>query len=547
MKVLDRAKDRTELAGSPYGNEASLAGQWRAAFAVLVFGLIGLVILFWETAASAVHTWYSSDSYNHSFLVIPICIYLIWRRREVFRRLAPLPSLWGIAAAALMALVWKLGELSAILVVQQLALVAMAQALFLAIMGPRVVRALAFPLFYLYFAVPFGSFLIAPLQEVTALIVVRLLQVSGIPVYLDGFLIQIPAGNFHIAEACAGARFLLTSLAIGFLAAQLFYSHWNRRVLFVALSIMIPILANGLRAYGIVAIAHLGSFELAGEVDHVTFGLVFLGVVMAILLALGLTFREQAPAPAYGNASIEAGGQAALERPYASYALMGLAGFLAIAGIATLGSDEPPHATTGGRPELSIPTVSIPWTALDNGARDWRPSFAGADVEMIRSYTDGGQIVDFYLAYYSHQRQGAEIINQQNSLAGTGTWSLSEGGGVEAVLDNQPLELGSARLVSAKAGRIVWYWYWVDGTFTASPIIAKLRQVKAGLLGNSEAAAAIAISTTVSGTPAQSAATLHSFLDHLESLSRFLERLTALTTAARSTSTQAGRVDPLRD
>jgi EpsI family protein len=166
---------------------------------------------------------------------------------------------------------------------------------------------------------------------------------------------------------------------------------------------------------------------------------------------------------------------------------------------------------------------------------------------MIRSYTDGGQIVDFYLAYYSHQRQGAEIINQQNSLAGTRTWSLSEGGGVEAVLDNQPLELGSARLVSAKAGRIVWYWYWVDGTFTASPIIAKLRQVKAGLLGNSEAAAAIAISTTVSGTPAQSTATLHSFLEHLESLSRFLERLTALTTAARSTSTQAGRVDRLRD
>ncbi len=545
--MLDRAKDRTELAGSPYGNEASLAGQWRAAFAVLVFGLIGLVILFWEIAASAVHTWYSSDSYSHSFLVIPICIYLIWRRREVFRRLAPLPSLWGIAAAALMALVWKLGELSAILVVQQLALVAMAQALLLAIMGPRVVRALAFPLFYLYFAVPFGSFLIAPLQEVTALIVVRLLQVSGIPVYLDGFLIQIPAGNFHIAEACAGARFLLTSLAIGFLAAQLFYSHWNRRVLFVALSIMIPILANGLRAYGIVAIAHLGSFELAGEVDHVTFGLVFLSVVMAILLALGLTFREKAPAPAYATASIEAGGQAALQRPYASYALMGLASFLAIAGIATLGSDEPPPAMTGGHLELSIPKVSTPWAALDHGATDWRPNFAGVDVEVFRSYTYDGHIVDFYLAYYSHQRQGAEIINQQNSLAGTGTWSLSVGETIDAVLDRNPLELGSVRLASAKVGRIVWYWYWVDGAFTASPIIAKLRQVRARLLGGSQAAAAIAISTTVSGTPAESAATLHGFLEHLESLSRFLERLGALTSAAGPSSTRTARVSQFRD
>ncbi len=453
--MLHRDRQRTELAGSSYGVEAPLAGQWWTASATLALGLTGLMFLFWETAASAVRTWYSSDSYNHCFLIIPVCAYLVWRRREVFARMAPRPSLWGIAAAVLMVFVWKIGELSAVLVVQQLALVAMAQALLLAIMGPRVIRALAFPLFYLYFAVPFGGFLIAPLQEVTANIVVRLLQFSRIPVFLDGFLIQIPAGSFQIAEACAGARFLLTSVAIGFLAAGLFYSHWKRRILFLSLSILVPILANGLRAYGIVAIAHWGSFELAGKVDHVTFGFVFLSVVMAILLGLGLTFREKALAPAYVNASIEAGGQTALQRPYASYVLMGLASFLAIAGIATLGSDEPTHAMTGGRLELSTPKVSTPWAALDHGATDWRPNFAGADVEVSHSYTYDGQIVDLHLAYYSHQRQGAEIVNQQNSLAGTGSWLLSEGEAVEAVLDRKPLELGSAQLASAKVGRIV--------------------------------------------------------------------------------------------
>ncbi len=545
--MLHRDRHRTELAGSSYGVETPLAGQWWTASATLALGLTGLIVLFWETAASAVRTWYSSDSYNHCFLIIPVCAYLIWRRREVFAQVAPRPSLWGVAAAVLMTLVWKLGELSAVLVVQQLALVAMAQALLLAIMGPRVVRALAFPLFYLYFAVPFGSFLIAPLQEVTAIIVVRLLQYSGIPVFLDGFLIQIPAGSFLIAEACAGARFLLTSVAIGFLAAGLFYSQWKRRILFVGLSILVPILANGLRAYGIVAIAHLGSFELAREVDHVTFGLVFLSVVMAILLGVGLTFREKAPEPAYANASIEAGSQTALQRPNVSYALMGLASFLAIAGITTLGSDEPPPAMTGERLELPIPKVSAPWVVLDHGATDWRPNFAGADVEVFRSYTYDGQIVDFHLAYYSHQRQGAEIINQQNTLSGTGTWSLSEGEAVEAVLDRKPLELGSVRLASAKAGRIVWYWYWADGAFTASPIIAKLQQVRARLLGGPQAAAAIAISTTVSGTPAESAAPLHGFLEHLKSLSRFLERLGALTNAAGPSSTRTARVSQFRD
>jgi EpsI family protein len=226
---------------------------------------------------------------------------------------------------------------------------------------------------------------------------------------------------------------------------------------------------------------------------------------------------------------------------------MGLAGLLTIAGIAALGSSEFPRATTEDLQPLSVPKVASPWTPLKDSAEDWRPSFAGADVELKQSYTNGGRIVDFYLAYYSHQRQGAEIINQQNSQSGTGTWSLSEGETVEAVLDRKPLELGSVRLASAKAGRIVWYWYWVDGAFTASPIIAKLRQVKARLLGGSQAAAAIAISTTVSGTPAESAATLHGFLEHLESLSRFLERLMALTSAAGPSSTRAARVSQFRD
>ncbi len=523
--MLHRGRHRTELAGSSYGAEAPLAEQWRTAVAVLAVGLPGLVILFFETAASAVRTWYSSDSYNHCFLIIPVCAYLIWRRRHVFAQVTPRPSLWGIAAAALMALVWKLGEISAILVVQQFALVGMAQALLLAVMGPKVVRALAFPLFYLYFAVPFGSFLIAPLQELTALIVVRLLQLSGIPVLLDGFLIQIPAGSFHIAEACAGVRFLLISVAIGVLAAQLFYSHWNRRALFIGLSVLVPIVANGLRAYGIVAIAHLGSFELAGKVDLVTFGLVFLGVVMAILLALGLTFREKTPAPAYANASIETGGQAALERPYARCALMGLAGFLTIAGVATLGSDEPPHATNGGRPELSMPKMSAPWAALDNRARDWRPSFTGTDIEMVQSYTDGERIVDLYFAYYGYQRQGAEVVNQQNNLAGEGPWSLAQGPKVDGLLDGEPAEFASARLASPTARRIVWYWYWVDGRFTASPLIAKLRQAKVALFGGSHPAAVIAVSSRVPDAEPSAAKTLQEFLKRVEPLSGVLERL----------------------
>ena len=520
----------------------STSPYWLVASALFLVGLAALVGLFWETAASAVRTWTSSDSYNHCFLVIPICAYLIWRRREVFTRLAPRPSLWGIAAAALMAVVWKLGEVSALLVIQQLALIGMTQALFLAVMGPRVTRALAFPLLYLYFAVPFGGFLIAPLQETTAHIIVRLLQISGVPVYLDGLLIHIPAGSFHIAEACAGARFLFTSVAIGVLAADLFYSRWDRRILFIILSALVPILANGLRAFGIVMVAHLDSFEFAREVDHVTFGLVFLGLVMAILLALGMAFREKGRASAGSPAGAFAAPSSG-DPSYPRYVASGIAAFAVVAGVSGLWRVQAPSDFV--RPaELSAPGIDDPWTSFDNRSRDWRPSFMGADIELVQSYTDGERIVDLYLAYYASQRQGAEVVNQQNNLAGGAPWSLAQGPKVDAVLDGGPAKFASARLVSGRAVRIVWYWYWVDGKFTASPVIAKLRQAKVGLFGGSHPAAFIAGSTKVSDSEAVAAEVLQDFLRNLHPLSEWLA-LPAMpfgaTGATSMITTRAGR------
>src|SRR3546814_1680397 len=135
------------------------------------------------------------------------------------------------------------------------------QALFLLILGWRITRAALFPLAYLIFAVPFGVSIVPTLQDVTAQIVVHLLRLSGIPVFLDGYLIQIPSGYFLVAEACSGVRYLTVSLALGFLAAYLFLRSWRRRLFFIALSVVVPIAANGIRAYGIILLAHLSDYR----------------------------------------------------------------------------------------------------------------------------------------------------------------------------------------------------------------------------------------------------------------------------------------------
>ena len=150
----------------------------------------------------------------------------------------------------------------------------------------------------LYFLVPFGAFLTPKLQDITTLFVVHGLPLLHIPAYVTGYTIEIPEGKFLIAEACAGLRFLIASVAFGCLYALVMYRSALRRAVFIGVSIVVPIIANGFRALGIVALGHyLGSAE-AVEADHVLYGWVFFSIVILILIVLGLPFREDQRQPA---------------------------------------------------------------------------------------------------------------------------------------------------------------------------------------------------------------------------------------------------------
>ncbi len=519
--------------GAGAGAGSQSRKSWAFAAAILALGSVGLVALIWETAASTVQTWANSSLYSHGFLIIPVCGFLLWRRRNALARLAPRPNYWGIAVIVLMALAWRVGEAAATLIVQQLAMVGMIQALFLTVVGARVIRVMTFPLFYLYFAVPFGSFLIAPLQIFTAEFIVGILQSVGVPVQLDGLLIHIPKASFLVAEACAGARFLLATLAVGVLAANLFYRSWTRRLLFVGLSIAVPIIANGLRASGIVLIAHLSNLELAVGFDHVTYGLVFLSFVMLSLLALGVTFRERdrESLPAAPAAASTATTQSAPS--FLTLSVAGAAALIVMVGMLTYGSERERQNAVGELSELSPPPVQAPWMALRETREGWRPVFPGADVDLMQTYAAEGRRVDLYLAFYNRQRPGGEVVNELNGFADGKTWTRVGGGRTTAVVEGAPMSISYTRIVSRSAGLMVWHWYWVDGRFTSNPYIAKLLQAKVRLWGGVEAAAVVAIAARYDDKPAEASEVIQAFLEHVDPIRESLARAASRHSGSR--------------
>jgi exosortase A len=265
---------------------------WPRALGALALLLAALLWLYRDTALGMVGIWLRSETFTHAFTVPPISLWLIWRRRAQLARLTPRPVPWLLLPMALVALAWLAGQLVVVNAITQFALVTLLVLSVPAVLGWQVADAIRFPLLFLYFAVPFGEFLMPLLMDWTADFTVWALQRTGIPVLREGLQFTIPSGQWSVEAACSGIRYLMASLMVGVLFAYLNYRSMLRRWVFVGVSILVPIVANWVRAYLIVLLGHLSGNELATGADHLVYGWLFFGLVIVLLLALGAMWSQ---------------------------------------------------------------------------------------------------------------------------------------------------------------------------------------------------------------------------------------------------------------
>ena len=253
-----------------------------------------------------VEVWWNATTYGHCLLVAPIIAWLVWQRRGEVGRLMPTGWWPGLAIVAIGGAGWLMGDAGSVAFARQFGVVMMLQGAVATIMGPVVARGLLFPLFYAFFLVPFGEGLEPPLQRVTVAIVMPLLDLVGIPATSNGVLIHAGRYYFEVAEACSGTKFVIAMLAFGLLVCNVCFTSWRRRAAFMAVALIVPILANGVRAFATIWVADLTSVEAATGFDHIVYGWVFFGLVMAGVLALGWRwFDRAADAPAFDPAAID--------------------------------------------------------------------------------------------------------------------------------------------------------------------------------------------------------------------------------------------------
>ncbi|MEI9928160.1 MAG: exosortase A [Sphingomonas sp.] len=459
--------------------------SWRRHAAMLGGAWAALLLLFHRDASDLARIYWTNTTFGHCLFVAPVIGWLVWQRRRELAQVAPVGWWPGLALVAAGGFAWLIGDASSVALFRHAGLILMLQGAVAGVLGPNVVRALLFPLAYMAFLVPFGDFLEGPLQDLTIRMVMPLLHLAGVPASVDGVLISTPNGYFEIAEACSGAKFLIAMVAYGVLAANVCYVSWRRRAGFMAMAVVVPVIANGLRAFGTIYVAWWTSVEQATGLDHIIYGWVFFGIVMAAVLAIGWRWFDRDPdAPWFDPARLQAAPAHRIDAPVASLLVPTVAAlFLGWSSLIAARADPLPA-------DVELPEVAGWSRAPLSLTAPWAPNYPGADRFLMGRYADGrGRAVDLVVALYGSQREGKELV-------GFGIGAIRNNDRWVRIDDLPPVDGGQALRMTGPghSERETVTWYRIGGALTASESRVKLETLRAKLLGGRQRAAAVLVS-----------------------------------------------------
>ncbi len=500
------------------------ASNWTGSLVMTGLLIAAILGLFYETVWSMVSIWYRSETFAHGFIIAPITLWLVWEKRANLKPLLPRPEYRVLILLLGAGFLWLAGYLADALVVQQLALVAILIFAIWTLLGNRVTWSLAFPLAFLFFAVPMGEDLVPPLMELTATATVFLIKLTGIPVYREGLFFSLPSGNWSVVEACSGVRYLIASVTLGALYAYLTYSRLTKRILFIIAATIVPIIANSLRAYIIVMLGHVSDMKIATGVDHLVYGWLFFGLVMLILFSIGAIWRDPHEQPVPDSTSGTASASTQTSRPVAALVMILLAA--SVWPLLAYMMDNRPAVPV--ERQLELPGEFAGWMGQPVPDTTWLPQFVGASEIVHRQYHNGTQQTVVSVGYYAQRKKGIELINSQNLLLASDEkkWRITQKNKETIQVGGEPLSVD--QFVIKGGGQVyqVLSWYRIGDKYTASRYQGKLLEAFYRLTFGRQDSARIVIAIPQEDAPGQVGQAEQAFVDRLiPALERSLDQL----------------------
>jgi exosortase D (VPLPA-CTERM-specific) len=454
-------------AAVPTGPRA--AGRPNLGVIVLLVGFAFAFLACFGGLSDLVVRWHKQEEYSHGYFIPLISLWLLWSRRQALVESRGQPSAWGLLAIAAGGVMLVIGELSAIMILVQLAFLVFLTGLVLCYGGISLMRLALLPIAVLLFCIPLPYFIESQLtwrlQLLSSNLGVLMLRALDYSVYLEGNVIDLGRYRLQVIEACSGLRYLYPLLSVGFLMAYMYPAALRWRALVLLSTVPITVLTNSMRIAIVgVLVERWGTGMAEGFLHYFEGWIIFIACQVVLVGEIMLIERyglrrsifdvqqfpkvKAVPPSAKGTAK-----RAGL--PVAAVLLMLLV-FLAAQTVS--GREEIKPARTSLR---LFPSLVEGWQSTESSLPVEVERYLGLNDYVLADYVGpNAERINFYVAYYASQRKGVSPHSPQVCIPGDG-WIISDLSTADFPLQDGT-RLAAVRVQIDRAGERALVYYWFD-------------------------------------------------------------------------------------
>ena len=341
---------------------------------------------------------------------------------------------------------------------------------------------------HLVFMLPLPNFIYwqvtVTLQFISSEIGVWLVQLAGIPVFLDGNIIDLGVYKLQVAEACSGLRYLFPIMSFSYIFCVLYRGPWIHKAILLLAAVPLAVLMNSVRIGIIGILVDNYGIEQAEGFLHFFEGWVIFGACIALLFLLAKVLqwinRDRRPlSEALDLDLVSLGPQFARAKDIVpSRALVAAAAFAAAVSVAWLAAPGIQAAQVERKDFDVFPRELGPWTGVSSVLEPNIERVLAADDYYSASYVAAGAVagVDFFVAYYDKQTEGGGIHSPEVCLP-TGGWEMFDIETHRVDLPPEagvaPFEVNRAIIQKGEARNLVYYWFEQRGRRMTNDFVVK--------------------------------------------------------------------------
>ena len=273
-----------------------MARSQRPSAVGLWMGLLFLALLTWPVWRWLWGEWMGNDYYSHGVLMVPVSVYLAWRRLRVQperMQAAQGGNGYGLLVFAAFLVVYLIFLYDRAYYLAAFALIGLAAGLVWSLFGAHRLRLWAFPLGNLVLMVPlpFLDRITLPLALFTGVCSGALVRFFGLDISIIGNAVTLPNAQLVIGAQCSGINSIMALTALNALAAYVLDGPWWGRLILILAAIPAAMIGNILRVANLLVVARFFGVEAAFRFYHDYSGVIYFGVALLLLVPVATALR----------------------------------------------------------------------------------------------------------------------------------------------------------------------------------------------------------------------------------------------------------------